>query len=89
MQMIGSLGAKRNFIFSALHLLSKKKDVLAPLTVRYYRNATVFHFLCPISGYYPYTTAGCERKNKKFYVIKFCTPNFFDSFFAPLSMTSF
>jgi len=33
---------------------------------------------------YPrYANAGCERKDKKFYVIKFCPINFFESF-APL-----
>jgi len=41
-------------------------------------------FLCPSARYPRYATAGCERKDKKFHVIKFCPLNFFDSF-APLS----
>jgi len=67
-----------------------QKNVPAPLTIpitdvlRRYAFAAVFHFFVSERRVYPrYETTGCERKDKNFYVIKFCPPNFFESF-APL-----
>jgi len=81
----GNLGQNETLYF--LSPIPRPKNTLVPLTVPI-ADATLytflFHllFLCPSAGYPSYATAGCERKDKKFYVIKSCPPppNFFDSF---------
>jgi len=84
-QMLGNLEAKRNCIFSAPQPLSQKRFRATDGTITTHLRQ-FFTFLCSSAGYPRYATAGCERKDKKIYVIKFCPPNFFDSF-APLVST--